>query len=135
MRVAVTLIFLFMFLLSAIGKWADGGAPDWFIEQFSATWMGSMPQTPMYMGLALFETILAIGAIASLFMGEWGRVGAPALKLTLVGSLFLFIALGFGARVSGEYGAAADHFMYFSGTLLALVIIDRDERVAARSND
>jgi hypothetical protein len=43
----------------------------------------------------------------------------------------MFIILGFGARTAGDFDAAASHFFYFSGTLLALVVIDRDERLAA----
>ena len=68
MRIAVILIFLFTFLLAGIDKWNDGGAPDWFVEQFSETWMGSMPQTPMYIGLALLETIIAIAALPTAFI-------------------------------------------------------------------
>jgi hypothetical protein len=131
MRIAVTLIFLLTFLLAAIGKWIDGGAPEWFINQFSETWMGSFPQTPMYLSIALLESLIAIGAIISLCLGEWFKTEATVLKYTLVASLFMFIILGFGARTAGDFDAAASHFFYFSGTLLALVVIDRDERLAA----
>ena len=51
------------------------------------------------------------------------------LKLVLAGSLLMFVALGFGARLSHKYEDAASHFMYFTGTLLALVVIDRDDRL------
>ena len=40
------------------------------------------------------------------------------------------MALGFGARLSHKYEDAASHFMYFTGTLLALVVIDRDDLLA-----
>lgn len=130
MRVAVTLIFLLTFLLAGIDKWNDGGAPEWFVNQFSETWMGSMPQTPMYLSIALLETIIAIGAIISLCIGEWFRNEATVLKYTLVVSLFMFVILGFGARTSGDFGTAANHFFYFSGTLIALLVIDRDVRIA-----
>ena len=136
MRLAVTLLFLVTFLLAGIDKWIDvgrlGGAPEWFVDQFGETMLGWLPLTPQFVGIALFETLLGIGAVVSLFSGECLGTRAPILKLTLVGSLFLFLALGFGCRLSGEFGAAADLFMYFSGALLALVVIDRDDRIATR---
>ena len=93
--------------------------------------MGAFPQTPMYLSIALLESLIAIAAILSLCRGEWLKIEAPVLKYTLVASLFMFIILGFGARTAGDFNAAASHFFYFSGTLLALVVIDRDERIAA----
>ena len=62
--------------------------------------------------------------------GEWLRRRAPVLKLVLAAALLMFVALGFGARLSHKYEDAAFHFMYFTGTLLALVVIDRDDRMA-----
>ena len=132
-----TLFFLFMFLLAAIDKWIEfvreRGAPEWFVNQFGETVLGRLPMMPQFVGIAVFETVLAVGAIVSLFSLEWLRNSAPILKLTIVGVLFLFIVLSFGARISGDFGSAASHFMYFSGTLLALVIIDRDDRIATRA--
>lgn len=137
MRLAVTLLFLITFLLAGIEKWIDvsqeSGVPVWFIDQFGETILGRLPLGPQYIGIAFFETILAVGAIISLIACEWLGGRAPILKWTLVGVLFLFIALGFGSRISGDYAAAADQFMYFIGTLIALVIIDRDDRIESRA--
>jgi hypothetical protein len=128
MRLAVTLLILITFGLASFGKWMDGTAPQWFIDQFSKTWMGSMPQTSMYLGIAIIEGLLAVGALVSLVKLEWLRPPAEILRWTLVGALFMFIMLGFGARLSGQYTDAASHFMYFSGTLLMLFVIDRDDQ-------
>jgi hypothetical protein len=128
MRLAVTLLILITFGLASFGKWMDGSAPQWFIDQFSKTWMGSMPQTPMYLGIAIIEGLLAVGALVSLVKLEWLRPPAEILRWTLVGALFMFIMLGFGARLSGQFIDAASHFMYFSGTLLMLFVIDRDDQ-------
>ena len=134
MRLAITLLFANTFLLAGLGKCFEGAAPEWFVEQFAETLLGSLPQTPLFLSLAVGEALLGFGAVASLFCGEWFRDRAPLLKLVLAGSLLLFVALGFGARLSHKYEDAAFHFMYFTGTLLALVVIDRDDRLVATCN-
>ena len=134
MRLAITLLFANTFLLAGLGKCFEGAAPEWFVEQFAETLLGSLPQTPLFLSLAVGEALLGFGAVASLFCGEWFRNRAPLLKLVLAGSLLLFVALGFGARLSHKYEDAAFHFMYFTGTLLALVVIDRDDRLVATCN-
>ena len=131
MRLAITLLFANTLLLAGLGKGFEGAAPEWFVEQFAETPLGSLPQTPLFLSLAVGEALLGFGAVASLLGGEWFRNRAPLLKLVLAGSLLLFVALGFGARLSHQYEDAAFHFMYFTGTLLALVVIDRDDRLAA----
>jgi hypothetical protein len=82
----------------------------------------------MYLGIAIIEGLLAVGALVSLVKLEWLRPPAEILRWTLVGALFMFIMLGFGARLSGQYIDAASHFMYFSGTLLMLFVIDHDDQ-------
>ncbi len=134
-RLAITLLFAITFLLAATEKWLDATAPSWFIEQFAATPLGGLPQTPLYLLLAFGESVLGLVAVASLLLGEWLRQQAPLLKLVLAGSLLMFVVLGFGARLSGQYDDAASHFMYFTGTLVALVVIDRDDRLRAVSAD
>ena len=133
MTLSITLLFAIMFCLAGLGKWLDGGAPERFVEQFANTPLGSLPQTPMYLGIALGESLLGLGAVVSLLKGEWLRGRAPLLKLTLAASLLMFVALGFGTRISHQYEDAAFQFMYFTGTLLALIIVDRDDRLAETS--
>jgi len=130
MRLAITLLFAVTFTLAGLNKWCTGAAPEWFVEQFAATPLGIFPQTPLFLLLALGESLLGLGAVASLVCGEWFRRQAPLLKLVLAGSLLMFVALGFGARLSHKNEDAAFHFMFFTGTLLALVVIDRDDRLA-----
>ena len=131
MRFSITLLFAVTFVLAGFGKLLDGSAPDWFVEQFAETPLGVLPQTPLFLFLAFGESLIGFGAVVSLLRGEWFRQRAPLMKLVLAGSLLMFVALGFGARLSHKYSDAASHFMYFTGTLLALVVIDRDDRLAA----
>ena len=130
MRFSITLLFAVTFVLAGFGKLLDASAPDWFVQQFAETPLGALPQTPLFLFLALGESLLGFGAVLSLLRGEWFRQRAPLLKLVLAGSLLMFVALGFGARLSHKYEDAASHFMYFTGTLLALVVIDRDDLLA-----
>ncbi len=128
MRLAVTLLILMIFTEASIVKWMEWTAPDWFIAQFKDSWMGNLPQTPMFLSIAFLETIVAIGAWVSLFTLEWLRPPARILRWVLVGVLFIFIMLCFGQRVSGDYSSAAFSFLYFAGTLLMFYVIDHDDR-------
>ena len=130
MRFSITLLFAVTFVLAGFGKLLVGSAPDWFVEQFAETPLGVLPQTPLFLFLAFGESLIGFGAVVSLLRGEWFRQRAPLMKLVLAGSLLMFVALGFGARLSHKYSDAASHFMYFTGTLLALVVIDRDDLLA-----
>ena len=124
------IIFLFgiTFFLAGGSKWLDGKAPDWFVEQFSHTFLAYFPQNLLYLGLAFVESLVAFFAILSLVSREWIKKDSPYLKLTLLMSLMVFVALGFGARLSHKFQDAAFHFMYFSGTLLALFVVELEER-------
>jgi len=130
-RLAVTLLILTIFTLAAFDKWLEWSAPQWFIDQFKDTWMGAFPQTPMYLSIALLETVVAIGALVSLLRLEWLRPPGTIMLWTLVGVLFVFVMLGFGARVSAQFTDAATHFAYFAGTLIMFYVIDRDDREQA----
>ena len=90
--------------------------------------MGNLPQTPMFLSITIAETFVAVGTLLSLVKLEWLRPPAPILRWMLACVLFVFIMLGFGARVSGQYADAASHFAYFAGTLLMFYVIDRDDR-------
>ena len=134
MRLAVTLLILTVFSLAAVDKFMEGTAPQWFIDQFGDTWMGTLPQSPMFLSIAVVEAIIAIGALASLFFLEWLRTEGYMLRWTLILTLFLFVGLGFGARVSGEFMDAAFHFLYFAGTLLMFAVVEWDDRSRARTS-
>lgn len=124
MRLAVTLLLLTVCSLAAVDKFMEGSAPQWFIDQFGDTWMGTFPQTPMFLSIAIFEAIIAILALTSLLMLEWLRGPIAFLRWTLVFALFLFVGLGFGARVSAQFQDAASHYFYFAGTLVMFFVVE-----------
>ena len=95
-----------------------GVAPDWFIGQFSKTWIGSIPAGAKigYAVITLIETALAVMFLLSLFI--------PALlPWALTGSLFLFGILCFGLRLASEFQGSANMFIYFGTTLIALFLV------------
>jgi len=107
MRFSITLLFAVTFVLAGVGKLLEASAPDWFVQQFAETPLSVLPQTPLFLSLSLGESLLGLGAVISLFRGEWFRQRAPLLKLVLAGSLLMFVALGFGARLSHKYEDAS----------------------------
>ena len=65
-RLSIIFLFGLMFFLASLGKWLDGEAPKWFIDQFSHTILSYMPQNFLYLSLAFFESLVAILAFSSL---------------------------------------------------------------------
>ena len=58
MRFSITLLFAVTFVLAGFGKLLDASAPDWFVQQFAETPLGVLPQTPLFLSLALGESLL-----------------------------------------------------------------------------
>lgn len=119
---AIQLFFTMTFALAGLTKW-KGGVPDWFAEQFRGTWFGGPSMLAVsYYGIALAETVAFLGFAASLVMGEACRAQAPMyLQLSLCLSLFIFVGLAYGQRVTFKFQDAAFMFLYFVGTLVCLV--------------
>ncbi|MDQ2659182.1 MAG: hypothetical protein M3Y03_02055 [Verrucomicrobiota bacterium] len=127
---AIQLFFLTTFLLAALIKWSAGVTPG-FLQQFGATWLARLPGglPAVYFFLATMETIVVLGFAASLLTGEF-LVGKakPLLKLALVLSLFIFIVLAFGSRLTAKFDVAAINLLYFLGALLCFQEAERAER-------
>lgn len=119
---AIQLFFTMTFALAGLTKW-KGGVPEWFAEQFRGTWFGSPGLLgASYYGIAAAETVAFLGFAASLVMGEAWRTPRPMLlQLSLVLSLFIFVGLAYGQRVTFKFQDAAFMFLYFLGTLVCLV--------------
>ncbi|MGI8435839.1 MAG: hypothetical protein ACR2NX_02895 [Chthoniobacterales bacterium] len=129
---AIQLFFLTTFILAALSKWSAGVTPA-FLQQFGATWLASLPGglPTVYFFLATIETVAVLGFAASLLTGEFlpGKA-KPLLKLTLVFSLFLFIVLAFGSRLTGKFDVAAINLLYFLGALICFRETERAETLA-----
>jgi hypothetical protein len=118
---ALSAMYLTTFALAALSKWS-GGVPGWFIDQFHATWIASMPGglPAVFYGLAVLESLAALGFALSLLTGEFLHAWRPAMWLSLLGAQFIFIILAFGSRLTGHHDVAGWNFVYFAGTVALL---------------
>ena len=125
--IAIQLLFLMTFGLASLGKWRNGGIPESFSNRFGETWMASLPGglfIPFY-SIALVETAIALLMIVSLVRTEWlAKSNKLFLRIALVLSLFVFVMLGYGLRLTGDFGGAANLFFYFGATLVALFVVE-----------
>ncbi|NDE15155.1 hypothetical protein EBZ80_09525 [bacterium] len=128
--VAIQLMLLSIFAVEAREKWMSHGIPEWFTTKFAHTWLVDLPgglDFSWYL-ISIIETVIAVAALVSIARGEFlGRRDQTVLRAALMLSIGLFIMLGFGGRVSGDHAIAAHSFMYFTGTMLSLFMIERSE--------
>lgn len=118
--------------LAGLNKLMSGGVPGFFTERFGGTFLASFPGIPAsYYSIAILEAVIGLVALASVLKGEWlGRRTMPVLKLALGLSLVIFLQLGFGLRLVQDNDGAHNLFMYFAGTLVALLAVEWLERKA-----
>lgn len=108
-------LYVLMFGHAGATKLTAGQTPEWFISSFSKTFLGVVPgaiPASFYL-IAFGEVVLAAVFTASIlsFLRQH-KNAVKLLELGLMGSLFLFIFLGFGQRLVGEYSASAQLFYY-----------------------
>ena len=131
---AIQFLMLATFVLAALAKWEPGTIPAGFIEQFGETWLASLPGGLFipYYTIAVTETLAALLFLVSLFRGEFlsGR-DKTWLKAGLVLSLFIFVILTFGLRLTAQFQGTANTFFYFGATLLCLYIVEKEESVSS----
>lgn len=119
---AITLLIGVTWGMAGVPKLLSGGVPPWFEGTFGQTVLASFPGLwASFYSIAVFETLLALGAIGALLRGEFLPGRTPSwLAATLAGSLFVFLQLGFGKRLVADHDDAAKLFVYFAGTLVML---------------
>ena len=121
---AINFLYLMVWGFAGIGKLIDG-MPSWFDAKFGKTFFANFPGlTATFWLLAISEVLAFALAIVALIRVEFlERKPAIFLPLTLVWSLFVFLQLGFGQWLTGEFNGAFQQFMYFTGTLVALHVV------------
>jgi len=121
---AINLLFLMVWGFAGIGKVIDG-VPSWFDAKFGKTFLASFPGlTATFWLLAISEVLAFALVLAALVRGEFLKCKpATFLPLALTWSLFVFVQLGFGQWLTGEFNGAFQQFMYFTGTLVALHVV------------
>ena len=118
---AINLLFAMVWGFAAISKLTDG-MPSWFGGKFGTTFMAKFPGlTATFWILAVSELVACVLAVVALVRLEFvGKRPAVYIGATLVWSLFVFLQLGFGQWLTGEFAGGFQQFMYFSGTLISL---------------
>lgn len=114
---------------SGLEKFYSGEVPEWFLVTFRPTFLARIPGlTVSYYSIATLEITCALVALASLVRREFlpGRSKA-LLKWSLLLCTVLFLQLGFGRRLAGEYERSANQFIYFVGFLLLLAYVEKQE--------
>lgn len=128
---AINLLFLMVWGVAGLGKLRTG-APPWLAEKFGGTWLAAFPgvRATWWMLTASELAAFALAATA-LIRGEFLARREPCwLTAGLVWSLFVFVQLGLGQWLTGEFTGAHQLFMYFCGTLVALAWVQREGRPA-----
>jgi len=118
---AINLLFLMVWGFAGIGK-VMSGVPSWFDGKFGKTFLAAFPGLGATFWLLTISELLAFAlAVVALVRIEFLRQKpAMLLSATLTWSLFVFLQLGFGQWLTGEFSGAFQQFMYFTGTLVAL---------------
>jgi hypothetical protein len=121
---AINLLFLMIWGFAGISK-VTGGIPSWFAGKFGPTFLAKFPGlTATFWILAVSELAGFLLAVVALVRGEFaGRGPTVYLGAMLVWSLFVFLQLGFGQWLTGEFAGAFQQFVYFCGTLIALWMV------------
>ena len=127
--IAIQALFLTTFGLASLVKWQSGGVPDGFIDQFGSTWLAALPfglALPYYI-IAVTETLVFVLFLLSVFRLEW-LPGSDKMymRLGLIASLFVFVILAYGLRLTGQFGGTANTFFYFGVTLFALYLAEKE---------
>src|SRR5215212_1328821 len=94
---AINLLFLTIWGFAAVGKVLEG-VPPYFRDKFAKTFLATFPGVGVsFWTLAILEGLTAGLAGLALVRGEFlERRGLLFLPTMLVGSLFVFLQLGFG---------------------------------------
>lgn len=122
------LLFIGTFGQASQEKFLSGGVPSWFQNQFAKTILNPFPGslTLNYYLIAALEASVVVLFLLSGIQGEFvASHDHTLLRAGLVMALFTFFALGFGLRISGDFQGAANLFMYFGVTLLALMYVEK----------
>lgn len=125
-RLAIHLLFAVVWGFSGLSKLRQG-QPEWFEGKFGPTLLGKVPGVAATFWILTVEEVLLFGLclVALVRLEFLDRRPTHALQLMLAGSLFVFAQLCFGQWLTSDFASAAQLFMYFSGTLLALHYIQR----------
>lgn len=117
-RLAIIFIYAILLGTSAWDKIKTRNVPDWFMQQFSKSFLGPYPMLikAAYWQITALECLLFVGFLGSLIF-------PGILLISLVTALFLFGILCFGLRISYDFQGSANMFTYFAATLISILFV------------
>ncbi len=115
---AVIALYLVVFGEASLSKLREREVPQWFLDQFSGTWLAKIPLGPQYRMIMVLELVVAGLFVAALVTGEPWADTRPLLGYGLLGASGVFTMLCFGQRVSFDFAGAAASFVYSALTLV-----------------
>lgn len=126
---AIYLIFIGAFTGAGISKLANPTPPG-IVKEFSGSWVSTFPGTAASWKIAgIGELIVVLLMLISLVTLEWmGGKSKKVMRLALVAAMLMFAVLAVGQDVGGSDSGAAELFMYFGATLVAWLVVRKDER-------
>lgn len=126
---AINLLLLMIWGFAGISKLQEG-MPSWFDDKFGKTFLGTFPGLKAtFWILTLSELAAFVLAIVALVRIEFLRQRPPTfLAAAAAWSLFVFLQLGFGQWLTGDFNGGFQQFMYFCGTLVALHVVQTTGR-------
>lgn len=130
--IAIQALYLSTFGLASLAKWKPREVPEGFINRFGDTWLNLLPGGLFipYYTIAVMETLIFAFFLLSVSRVEWVKSSDKMyMRLGLILSLFVFVMLGYGLRLTGEFGGTANAFFYFGVTLFALYLCEKDRVV------
>lgn len=115
---SIIFIYTILFGTAAFDKLKSLRTPEWFINQFSNTFIAKIPAGAKvaYWLIALYELVLTLSFIASI-------LNMSLLPIALTGALFIFGILLFGLRLTSDFQGSANMFIYFAATLISLFFV------------
>ena len=122
---AINLVYLMIWGFAGIGK-VVSGVPQYFHDKFAKTWLASFPGIAASFWLITASELAAFGlALAALMRREFWVNRTPSFLVgTLVWSLFVFLQLGFGLWLTGDFSGGYNLFVYFALTVGILHFVE-----------
>jgi hypothetical protein len=130
--IPIYLLYLTTFGLASFEKFRAGAVPDWFIQQFSGTFLNFHPGALalQFYSIATLEASVVFLLLGSFFKREPFKAKRPILKGALFLATLVFVILGFGLRLTHDFRGAAESFSYFGVSLVSLLFVDHDSEVS-----
>lgn len=131
-RQLAILLLIVVFAVAGIHKVFGELPPNWFVDKFADSLLGSIPSgiTVSYGIIIVLELLGALFFIIALVQTQLGKINQKFLDLGFIIGYTLFVILTFGSFLVEDYDNGFKDFMYFVGLIAIdkLVVNNSEER-------